>query len=244
MLTKSVSVVSALILLVGASICQASVVQAGDANLDGLVDLKDATTLKANFGQTPSVWGQGDFNTDTIVDLQDWGMLKSNFGLLFGQPGSGTPDTSLTLLIDTSTDQAWLKNTTGSPLAFDGYEIWSAGGLLGSSSWHSIADAVLTQPLDVLSTLGAGGLSFGEMTATTSLLAEFSLSGQATLPMGVMWYIGTPAPDASLADLAFFYSRPGAAGTKYEGGIEIIPEPATLGLLLIGGLLLLRNNRH
>ena len=243
MLTKSVSVLCVLILLAGVSISRASVPQPGDANEDGLVDLKDATIVNANFGQNPRVWGQGDFNSDTAVDLQDWGLLKTNFGLVSGQPGSGTPDTSLTLVIDLSTEDAWLKNTTGAALGFDGYEIWSAGGLLAPTGWQSIADSVNSQPLDVLLTLGTGALSFGELTATQDLLAEFSLLRAATLPAGGIWYIGEPAPQASLADLAFFYSRPGVADTKYQGGIEIVPEPATLGLLLVGGLALLRRRR-
>ena len=46
--------------------------------------------------------------------------------------------------------------------------------------------------------------------------------------------------EASLVDLSFFYSSPYQMATKYEGGDEIIPEPATLGLLLLGGLVLLR----
>lgn len=150
-------------------------------------------------------------------------------------------DPSLTLLIDVTTGDAWLKNTTAGPLDFDGYEIFSAGGLLNPAHWQSIADSVVSRPGIVLATLGTGAMSFGEFMAVSSLLADVSFSDHATLQMGAMWDIGQPAPDASLADLSFYYSIPLNGGTKYEGGIEIIPEPATLGLLVIGGLAVLRS---
>lgn len=53
----------------------------GDANLDGVVDLSDFSTLKYNFGMKEALWGDGDFNGDGIVDLSDYGILKRNFGL-------------------------------------------------------------------------------------------------------------------------------------------------------------------
>ena len=54
------------------------------------------------------------------------------------------------------------------------------------------------------------------------------------------------APDADSFTLVLFSSRPanvyGATGHVLfdDMGVEIVPEPATLGLLLIGGLALLR----
>ncbi len=206
MFTKTTAIiVCALILLAGASICQADLLQPGDANTDGLVDLKDATTMKANFGLTSgSEWGQGDFNDDDAVDLQDFWILKTNFGLGIGQPGSGTAGAALTLLIDLTTDDAWLRNDSGSALYIDGYEIWSVGGLLAPAGWQSIADAVVSDPIGVINTLGTGALSFIELTANANLLAEFTLAGQATLQTGASWYIGKPAPLVSLADMSFF----------------------------------------
>ena len=223
----------------------ATAVQDGDANLDGLVDLKDATILKDNFGSgTANGWGEGDFDLDGDVDLGDFSILSSNLGLGVDQPGTGSPALSLTLLIDVTTGKAWLRNDTGSSaFTFDGYEIWSVGGLLEPVSWESIADAAMSSPADVINTLGAGAMSFGEMTAGLSLLAELDLPNYATLQSGATWDIGKPAPDASLADLSFFYSNPDDVGIKYQGGIEIIPEPTTVGLLLVGGLALLRRKR-
>jgi hypothetical protein len=51
----------------------------GDANLDGVVDIKDFDILYANLG-TGSNWTQGDFNLDGKVDFLDFQTLESNFG--------------------------------------------------------------------------------------------------------------------------------------------------------------------
>jgi hypothetical protein len=52
---------------------------AGDANMDGTVNLSDLGTLIDNFGK-PGNWLAGDFNYDGKVDLGDLGELINNFG--------------------------------------------------------------------------------------------------------------------------------------------------------------------
>jgi hypothetical protein len=52
---------------------------AGDANLDGKIDLNDFGLLKASFG-TGQRLSEGNMNGDTMVDLNDFGILKANFG--------------------------------------------------------------------------------------------------------------------------------------------------------------------
>ncbi len=52
---------------------------AGDANLDGRVDLNDYGALKQHFGGKGRV-AQGDFDGDGVVTLSDFGALKKNFG--------------------------------------------------------------------------------------------------------------------------------------------------------------------
>jgi hypothetical protein len=54
----------------------------GDANLDGLVDLIDLSTLASSFGASGSgiQWVNGDFNGDDAVDLVDLSLLATNFG--------------------------------------------------------------------------------------------------------------------------------------------------------------------
>jgi hypothetical protein len=58
---------------------------AGDANLDGQVDVTDLGALASNW-QTSNVWTGGDFNYDGFVDVTDLGALATNW-----QAGVGSP---------------------------------------------------------------------------------------------------------------------------------------------------------
>ncbi len=58
---------------------------AGDANLDGQVDISDLGALATNW-QTGSLWTGGDFNYDGFVDISDLGMLATNWQLGVGSP--------------------------------------------------------------------------------------------------------------------------------------------------------------
>jgi uncharacterized lipoprotein YddW (UPF0748 family) len=60
---------------------------AGDANLDGRVDLDDFNTLASNFGQAVNGWALGDFTLNGTVDLDDFNILASHFGLGAGADG-------------------------------------------------------------------------------------------------------------------------------------------------------------
>jgi hypothetical protein len=52
----------------------------GDANADGIVDLRDFHTLAGNFGHSGATFSQGDFDYDGEVDLDDFSLLASRFG--------------------------------------------------------------------------------------------------------------------------------------------------------------------
>ena len=53
-----------------------TILPAGDANLDGVVDYADLQILEANYGDTNTYWKQGDFNDDGMVNWQDLNLLK------------------------------------------------------------------------------------------------------------------------------------------------------------------------
>jgi ELWxxDGT repeat protein len=53
---------------------------AGDATLDGSVNLVDFNRLASNFGQSGRDFAQGDFNYDGNVDLTDFNVLAGRFG--------------------------------------------------------------------------------------------------------------------------------------------------------------------
>jgi hypothetical protein len=53
--------------------------RAGDANLDGTVNLSDFNRLASSFG-AGSLWSEGNFNYDSNVNLSDFNLLASTFG--------------------------------------------------------------------------------------------------------------------------------------------------------------------
>ncbi|MFB3893787.1 MAG: PQQ-binding-like beta-propeller repeat protein [Phycisphaerae bacterium] len=64
----------------------------GDANFDGIVDMKDYITWFNNFGSTAGVgWSGADFNADGIVDMTDYIAWFDNFGQGGGSPGVPEP---------------------------------------------------------------------------------------------------------------------------------------------------------
>jgi autotransporter-associated beta strand protein len=59
---------------------------AGDANLDGQVNLSDLSILASHFGSTGMQWDQADFTYDGTVNLSDLSILASHFGDGVGNP--------------------------------------------------------------------------------------------------------------------------------------------------------------
>jgi len=62
---------------------------AGDANLDGQVDVTDLGALATSW-QTHDVWTGGDFNYDRFVDVTDLGLLAANWQAGVGAPAAAT----------------------------------------------------------------------------------------------------------------------------------------------------------
>jgi hypothetical protein len=172
--------------------------------------------------------------------------------------GVNTTELGMTLTVDLAGNGS-VRSTVGA-LEVDAYEIWSTGAQLDPIGWESIADAasVVLSPRwsQVLTELGAGALSFGELVGNSGLMAEGSLTGAAVFT-ALPWTIGTPlaavldAPGVYHAegneidgDVRFYYTKPSDPGNKYLGIVEIVPEPATMSLLIVGGLGVLARRRR
>jgi hypothetical protein len=60
----------------------AIVALAGDANLDGSVNVADLGALATNYGLTSgATWAEGDFDRNGTVDVADLGALATNYGM-------------------------------------------------------------------------------------------------------------------------------------------------------------------
>jgi hypothetical protein len=135
----------------------------------------------------------------------------------------------------------YLYNTTAAPLSFDGYQIVSESGRLDPAGWKSIADQVAVVPLDIISQLGAGALSFGEANPNAGNLAEVNLGGAATLPGGGRFSIGKPFLEVwPWNDVVAFYKVPTETTARPMDGVT--PEPASrlLAVLAAVGLAVIR----
>ena len=61
------------------AIATTKVALAGDANLDGIVDVTDLGIVSSNWQQAGKNWSTGDFNGDGVVNVADLGMFATNW---------------------------------------------------------------------------------------------------------------------------------------------------------------------
>ena len=56
--------------------------EAGDANLDGVVNFTDLNIVLTNYNQ-PGDWSEGDFNHDGVVNFADLNIVLTNYNQSF-----------------------------------------------------------------------------------------------------------------------------------------------------------------
>jgi hypothetical protein len=87
---------------------------AGDANLDGHVDLTDLSTVLNNFGQPSANWTSGNFDGGPTIDLTDLSDVLNNFGRSIPQGSVAAPGAALAIASPEPTSLAIL--TVAAPL--------------------------------------------------------------------------------------------------------------------------------
>ena len=74
---------------------------AGDANLDGKVDINDLTIVLAHYNQTGASWGTGDFTGSGTVDINDLTIVLAHYGQSSGSSAgmAAVPEPGMLVLL-------------------------------------------------------------------------------------------------------------------------------------------------
>lgn len=178
--------------------------------------------------------------------MKKLGVMAVVFALVGVASAAIVPEGALKLTVYED-GTAVISNVSGVSVATDAWEIWSLGANLDNVGWYSIAEHIANFDYAGVGVLGGGAFSFGDLTSSPSLIAEGTLSGAgAVFGPTTIWSLGhaVDMPGVPQGDIAFYYSKATTPGNKYIGVVEIIPEPATMGLLAIGGLGLIARRRR
>jgi len=198
----------------------------GDSDGDLDVDITDFNNLAAHFdpgGANPgNGWLKGNFDDDTDIDITDFNNFATNFA-----PGgydrpvaaavAKTDPGQIDLVVDLNTGEVLLD---GNAAQASGIQVYSAGGSLIA---QDLAPAILQFVISTNNTTYAEG-------------AFANIGGNGLVSLGILYDLLSDE-----RDLSFEYTMLGQpTGT---GRVIYIPEPASMVLIAIGGLMMFQRQR-
>jgi hypothetical protein len=202
------------------------VLHSGDADTNGLVNIKDVNAMRNSFGGQDKAWSNGDFNQDGLVDNADLAIVQSAFGTNAGVmvpqtpsgPASSPDPGQIRLLIYTDTGEIVLDG--GFSAIVSSYEIYSASGSLVSGNWLSLG----------------GFLTFS---STSNDLAQADITGGGMSIDGTQVSLGNIFHSGGTQDIVF--TAFDDVGNQVDIGVTYaaVPEPTVVALVAMGGAVLL-----
>ena len=152
------------------------------------------------------------------------------------------------LVLDvTDPNEAFMWNAGTNDLLFDGYSILSAGGNLDAGAFRGLKARVDAMEYTWLQSNFGGSSAFSFAPANPSAFDVSELSSiTADYPVfkaGFRFSLGNVCPNGTFDDLGIKMSVPGFGDEALVGRVIPVPEPATMSLLALGGILGLRRRR-
>ena len=83
---------------------------AGDANMDGKVDINDLTKVLTNYNATGKTWNDGDFNSDGKVDINDLTIVLTQYNQSLSSSATGiaaVPEPGALILLAGGLSACW-----------------------------------------------------------------------------------------------------------------------------------------
>jgi hypothetical protein len=161
--------------------------------------------------------------------------------LAVGGIAAASPAEAGLVLVIEPDKSTYLVNESGADVLLNAYHLHADQPMFDPSTWSSIGDQVLADPLGMASKFGPKVVVFGEANPFDRSLADLALLAYAVIEPGERISIGKPfLPDVELDFVFEYLDAAGGFGSTpvMQGEVRnlsaAVPEPASCTLLVLG----------